>query len=155
MQRRRDRRGRDSRDGGVVMRLRWKLECALAGLFMLIAAAPVPAADAVVLGPLGSVSANRWPLFIGLDKGFFAAENIKPDLVYIPASAAVIQQLAAGSLDMTISTGLVDPIRAIDQGAALGILRFDVQAPPYALIGKPTVKTLKELKRKIIPLPRP
>ena len=81
-------------------------------------AAPVRALDTVTIGTVGSPSANLWPIFIGIDKGFFAAENIKPDLVYVPASAAVIQQLAAGSLDMTMSTGLVDPIRAIDQGAA-------------------------------------
>src|SRR6266852_4322185 len=134
------------RDGGVVMRSMWKLECALMGLLMLISAAPVRAADTVVIGTVGSASANLWPLFIGLDKGFFAAENVKPDLVYVPASAAVIQQLAAGSLDMTMSTGIVDPLRAIDQGAALAILRFEVQAPPYALMGKPDVKSLKDLK---------
>ncbi len=132
------------------MRSMWKLECALMGLLMLISAAPVRAADTVVIGTVGSASANLWPLFIGLDKGFFAAENVKPDLVYVPASAAVIQQLAAGSLDMTMSTGLVDPIRAIDQGAALAILRFEVQAPPYALMGRSSVKSLKELKGKVI-----
>lgn len=98
----------------------------------LMAVVPARAADTVTIGTVGSPSANLWPLFIGLDKGFFAAESIKPDLIYVPASAAVIQQLAAGSLDMTMSTGLVDPIRAIDQGAAIALTRFEVQAPPYA-----------------------
>jgi ABC-type nitrate/sulfonate/bicarbonate transport system substrate-binding protein len=83
-------------------------------------------------------------------QGFFAAENIKLDLVYVRASAAVIQQLAAGSLDMTMSTGLVDPIRAIDQGAAMAITRFEVQAPPYVIMAKSSIKALKELKVKVI-----
>ena len=48
-----------------------------------------------------------------------------------------MQQLAAGSLDITMSTGLVDPIRAIDKGAPLAIVRLEVQAPPYALLAKP------------------
>src|SRR5204863_5490539 len=97
-----------------------------------------------------SPSANLWPVFIGLDKGFFSAENIKIDLVYVQASAAVIQQLAAGSLEMTMSTGIVDPLRAIDQGAAIAIARFEVQAPPYAMMAKPSIKGLKELKGKVI-----
>jgi ABC-type nitrate/sulfonate/bicarbonate transport system substrate-binding protein len=116
----------------------------------LLTAAPVRAADTVTIGTVGSPSANLWPLFIGLDKGFFAAENLKIDVVYVPASAAVIQQLAAGSLDMTMSTGLVDPIRAIDQGAALAIARFEVQASPYVMMAKSTIKSLKELKGKVI-----
>ena len=78
----------------------------------LLSVAPARAADTVTVGTVGSPSANPWPLFIGIEKGFFTAENIKVDLIYIPASANAIQQLAAGSLDMSFSTGLVDPIRA-------------------------------------------
>jgi len=116
----------------------------------LMSPAPVRAADTVVVGTVGSPSANLWPLFIGIEKGFFTAENIKVDLIYIPASANAIQQLAAGSLDMSFSTGLVDPIRAAEQGAALGIARFEIQAPPYALLAKASIKSLKELKGKVI-----
>ena len=108
------------------------------------------AADKVTVGTVGSPSANLWPVFIGRDKGFFSAENVDIDLVYGQASAGVIQQLAAGSLDMTMSTGLVDPIRAIDQGAAMAIARFEVQAPPYVIMAKPSIKSLKELKGKVI-----
>ena len=89
-------------------------------------------------------------LFIGIDKGFFTAENVKADVVYIQSSASVIQQLSAGSLDMSMSTGIVDPIRAIDQGAAIALTRFEVQAPPYALLAKSSIKSLKDLKGKVI-----
>ncbi len=116
----------------------------------LMSVAPARAVDTVTIGTVGSPSANLWPLFIGIDKGFFTAENIKPDLVYIPSSAAVIQQLSAGSLDMTMSTGIVDPIRAIDQGAAIALTRFEVQVPPYALLAKSSIKSLKDLKGKLI-----
>src|SRR5262249_55604423 len=108
------------------------------------------AADTVTVGTVGSPSANLWPIFIGLEKGFFAAEDLKIDLVYVQSSAAVIQQLAAGALHMAVSNGLVDPVRAIDQGAALAIARFEVQAPPYALTAKASIKSLKDLKGKII-----
>jgi NitT/TauT family transport system substrate-binding protein len=116
----------------------------------LLSVAPVRALDTVTVGTVGSPSANLWPLFIGLDKGFFTAENLKLDVVYIQSSASVIQQLSAGSLDMSMSTGIVDPIRAIDQGAALALTRFEVQVPPYALLAKASIKSLKELKGKVI-----
>src|SRR5262245_40281836 len=119
-------------------------------LAMLLSVASVRAADTVTVGTVGSPSANLWPVFIGLDKGFFAAENIKLDVVYIQSSAAVIQQLSAGSLDMSMSTGIVDPLRAVDQGAALALARFEVQVPPYALMAKAGIKSLKELKGKVI-----
>jgi NitT/TauT family transport system substrate-binding protein len=136
------------------MNMRMMAVLARAGLGLAVAAplavSSVRAADTVTIGTVGSPSANLWPLFIGIEKGFYAAENIKPDVVYIPSSAAVIQQLSAGSLDMTMSTGIVDPIRAIDQGAALALARFEVQVPPYALLAKPSIKSLKDLKGKVI-----
>ena len=116
----------------------------------LMAVAPARAADTVTIGTVGSPSANLWPLFIGVEKGFYTAENVKPDLVYIQSSASVIQQLSAGSLDMSMSTGIVDPIRAIDQGAAIALTRFEVQVPPYALLAKSSIKSLQDLKGKII-----
>jgi NitT/TauT family transport system substrate-binding protein len=124
---------------------------ALGVIMMTMLSAPwARAEDTVIVGTVGSPSANLWPLFIGLDRGFFTAENIKIDLVYVPASSAVIQQLTAGSLNMTMSTGLVDPIRAIDQGASIAIVRFEVQAPPYVMMAKSSINSLRELKGKVI-----
>jgi NitT/TauT family transport system substrate-binding protein len=113
------------------------------------------ALDNVTIGTVGSASANLWPVYIGINKGFFGAENLKVDIVFVQSSANLVQQLAAGSLDITMSTGLVDPIRAIDQRAPLAIVRLEVQAPPYALLAKPTIKSLKELKGKTISLGGP
>jgi ABC-type nitrate/sulfonate/bicarbonate transport system substrate-binding protein len=110
------------------------------------------AADTVTIGTVGSASANLWPVFVGITKGFFAAEDLKVDIVYVPSSANLIQQLTAGSLDITMSTGLVDPLRAIDQGAGIAIVRFETQAPPYALVAKPAIAGLAGLKGKLISL---
>jgi NitT/TauT family transport system substrate-binding protein len=121
--------------------------CAVAAL---VALAPARAQDTVIVGTVGSASANLWHLFIGLDKGIFAAEQVKVDLVYVPASAAAIQQLAAGSLNMTMATGLVDPVRAVDQGAAMAVARIEVQAPPYVMMAKSSIKSLDQLKGKVI-----
>jgi len=49
-----------------------------------------------------------------------------------------------------MSTGLVDPIRAIDKGSPIAIVRLEAQSPPYALVAKPAIKSLAELKGKVI-----
>src|ERR1700687_2064760 len=88
-----------------------------AGTIML---APVAkAAETVIVGMVGAVSSTHWPVYIGLTQGYFAAEDLKPDLVFIQSSAALAQQLTAGSIDLALSTGLADPIRAIDKGSPI------------------------------------
>ena len=113
------------------------------------------AAEAVTVGTVGQASANLWPVFIGITKGFFTAEDLKIDVVYVQSSAQLVQQITAGSLDICMSTGLVDPMRAIQMGAPVAIVRVEVQAPPYALLAKPSIRSLKELKGKTISLGGP
>ena len=85
-----------------------------AALLAGMACAPVArAAETVTIGTVGQASANLWPVFIGLSKGFFAAEDLKVEVVYVQSSAQLVQQITAGSLDICMSTGLVDPLRAI------------------------------------------
>src|SRR5690349_5143563 len=127
----------------------------LSAVFVGLAMLGVPnarAADNVSIGTVGSASSNLWPVYIGMKKGFFDAANVKVDIVYVQSSANMVQQVAAGSLDITMSTGLVDPIRAIDQNAPISIARFEAQSPPYALVGKPAIKKLEDLKGKVISL---
>jgi NitT/TauT family transport system substrate-binding protein len=126
--------------------------CRLMSALILAFASHARAADTVVVGTVGSASANLWPVFIGLNKGIFAENDIKIDLVYVQSSAAVVAQLTAGSLDVTMSTGLVDPIRAVEKGAPIAIVRFESQSPPYALVAKPNIKSLRDLKGKVISL---
>jgi len=115
-------------------------------------AMPASAADTVIVGTVGSASANLWPVFIGINKGMFAERDLKIDLIFVQSSAAVVAQLTAGSLDVTMSTGLVDPIRAVEKGAPIAIVRFESQSPPYALVAKPSIKSLRDLKGKVISL---
>src|SRR3989442_653708 len=126
---------------------------------VLLGAAFLPAsagaAETVTVGTVGQASANLWPVFIGINKGFFAAEDLKVDVVYVQSSAQLVQQITAGSLDICMSTGLVDPLRAIQMGASIAVVRVEVQAPPYALLAKANIKSLKELKGKVISLGGP
>ena len=123
----------------------------LAGL----AASAARAAESVTLGTVGQPSANLWPELIALDQGFFAAEGLKADLLYVQSSAALVQQIAAGSLGIATQTGLTDPLRAVGMGAPIAVVRIDVQAPPYDLVAKPGITNMKELKGKVISLGGP
>src|SRR5215211_7415366 len=125
------------------------LAAAIFGLASLLASA-ASAADNVIVGSVGSTSANQWPLYIALQKGFFAAEGLNVDTVFAQSNASVVQQLAAGSTNVATSAGLVDPIRAIEKGAPLGIVRIEIQAPPYALLARRDIKEMKELKGKTV-----
>jgi NitT/TauT family transport system substrate-binding protein len=140
------------------MRQRQRLyRTAAPALLALVLAGPVARAEDQTLsfGTVGQASANLWPTLIGMQKGYYAAEGIKPEIVYVQSSAALVQQVAAGSLNISISTGLVDPLRAVGMGAPIAVVRIEVQAPPYDLVAKPSIKSFKELKGKLISLGGP
>jgi NitT/TauT family transport system substrate-binding protein len=124
-------------------------------LVALLAAAPAARAEQVTVGTVGQASANLWPTLIANAKGFYAAEDLKVDIDYVQSSAALVQQVTAGSLGVSIQTGLSDPLRAVGMGAPLSIVRIEVQAPPYDLVAKPGITTMKNLKGKIISLGGP
>ena len=134
-----------------------RLHAALGTLLVgaaLVAGAPARA-ETVTIGLVGSASATHWPIYSGLKQGYYAAADIKLDMIFTPSSAALLQQLTAGALDAALSTGIVDPIYAIDKGAPIALTRLEIKSPPYALIAKPTIKTIAELKGKKIMIDGP
>ncbi|HWE74596.1 MAG TPA: ABC transporter substrate-binding protein [Stellaceae bacterium] len=107
------------------------------------------AAETIVYGAPGAPTATLWPLFIGIEQGFFAAENLGIEIIYARSSANVVQQVAAGSLNVG-ETGVLDPLRAIDANADLGILCVQATPSPYGLVVKPDIKTVHDLKGKLL-----
>jgi ABC-type nitrate/sulfonate/bicarbonate transport system substrate-binding protein len=110
---------------------------------------PAQAADKIVGGTLGG-QAPLWPFYIATQKGFFAAENLDVEINFAQSGAAVTQQLTGGAFDVALSVGINDPIHAIDKGAALALIRIVGNTPPHVLIGKPELKTIADLKGKIV-----
>jgi NitT/TauT family transport system substrate-binding protein len=108
------------------------------------------AAERVVVGVTGTPNALAWPFYIAMEKGFFTAEDINIDRIFAPSSAAMMLQLAAGALDITVEGAFVDTMRGIEKGAPISIVRILVQTPPYELLAKPPIRDLKELKGKTI-----
>jgi ABC-type nitrate/sulfonate/bicarbonate transport system substrate-binding protein len=116
---------------------------------LLLLGSAAHAADKVIAGSLGG-QAPLWAIYVAVHKGFFAAEGLDLELNFAQSGAAVTQQLTAGSLDVALSVGITDPIRAIDKGASLALIRVIGNSPPYVLIGKPNLKSIADLKGKTI-----
>jgi NitT/TauT family transport system substrate-binding protein len=126
----------------------------LAALVLLMS--PVARADdKLEVGLVGAISMTHWPLLIGLKKGYYAAEHVSLDLIHAQSSGGVLQQLAAGSIDVTVSAALTEPIYAISKGAPISLVRLEIQLPPYAIEAKAQYKTLEELRGKTIMIDAP
>jgi NitT/TauT family transport system substrate-binding protein len=109
------------------------------------------AAETLTMVTTGKGSAQEWPIFIAMAKGYMAANGVTPDLIAASSTAAAMQQLAAGSTNLG-SGGLTDPLRAIDKGAKISLLRVEAQVPPYTLWAKPTIRSIADLRGKLIML---
>jgi len=118
--------------------------------FVIASVTPACAAKTIIAGGVSSGSTNLWPIHIGIRKGFFQAADIRIDLVFAQSNANVIQQLAANSINVSVGSGLVDPIRAVEKGAPVALIRIETQKPPYALLAKPAIKSMADLKGKVV-----
>ena len=119
----------------------------LIGAAML--APPARAADKIVGGTLGG-QAPLWPFYVAARKGFFAGEDLDVEINFAQSGPAVAQQLTGGAFDVALSIGNDNAIHAIDKGAPLAIVRIIGNTAPYALIAKPELKTIADLKGKTI-----
>ena len=66
--------------------------------------------------------------------------------------STLVEQFRAVSLPISISTGFVGPLRAFGMGAPIAIVRLELQAPPFELVVKPSIKSMQELKGKVVSL---
>jgi len=131
------------------------LQGLLASAGLLLPPAARAQQTTIEVGLVGGISMTHWPVLIGLKNGYYDKQQIKLDLIHIASSQGVLQQLAAGSLQLTLSAGLVDPIYAIDKGAHIKLIRIEVQLPPYEIDAKKEYTKLEELKGKTIMIDSP
>ncbi|MBM4264791.1 MAG: ABC transporter substrate-binding protein [Deltaproteobacteria bacterium] len=94
-----------------------------------------------------SQSLSIMPYYFGKDKGFFAAEQIEPQLV-IMAPPTAIAALIAGELDFSSTTGAATS--AIMRGIALRRVFYVQQDPVHVLMGQPEIKSVQDLAGKSI-----
>ena len=89
----------------------------------------------------------QWPQYIATELGWLKQDNIEIDFVTVGASGA--QQLAGGSINVAHS-GYPDFARAALAGAPVRIIINDIVASPYAVFAKPAIKTIADLKGKVM-----
>jgi ABC-type nitrate/sulfonate/bicarbonate transport system substrate-binding protein len=102
--------------------------------------------QAVTLGaPVKSL--NFLPLFVGHDSGLFADEGIDLEIVVMPAEVG-IAGLVSGSLAYSAASTVA--IRAAVTGAPVRALGFMSVQPTFYIMSKPTIRSLADLRHKII-----
>jgi len=123
----------------------------LAGAIALLAALPAPAhaqtAPPPVTATIIGVSVSIWPAIVADQKGFFAEEGVKVDMIAAGASARSLQQVAAGSADIG-SSSMVDTIRGIGAGAKVKIFLNSLAVGTHSLIAAKTIRTVGDLRGK-------
>ncbi len=87
------------------------------------------------------------PLTVGVDLGFFAAEGLEVNAVYVRGGPTAIAALISGDVDYALVAG-VPAVRAIAQGAPLVIVGGCQPYVDYTLIGAKAISSLSDLKGK-------
>ncbi|MBI4528119.1 MAG: ABC transporter substrate-binding protein [Deltaproteobacteria bacterium] len=84
---------------------------------------------------------------VAAKKGFFREEGLEAEIIRMNANVAM-SALIAGEVDYTMIFGSV--VRAAMRGAPVRVVAVLIESPPYALIAKPGVTSIKALKGKTI-----
>ena len=118
-------------------------------LSVVVASQALAQATTISIGTVGSGNTLEWPLYIAEKKGFLEQEKFALEWVGAQSSAAVMQQVAAGSLNLG-TTGLADSSRAADKGAPTRLVRIGVGISPYEVVGLRSVKSWADLRQKTV-----
>jgi ABC-type nitrate/sulfonate/bicarbonate transport system substrate-binding protein len=94
-----------------------------------------------------SKSLSIMPYYFGKDKGFFAAEQIEPQLVMM-APPTAIAAMVAGELDFSSTTGAATS--AIMRGLPLRRVFYVQQDPVHVLLAQPEIKSVEALIGKTV-----
>ncbi len=108
--------------------------------------------ERLILG-FSSVSGNRAPLWIAKDAGLFRKYGLDVNLIFIRSGATTTQALIGGDIQLMAGTGAATIVAAAS-GAPLVIVA-SIGPTAYQLIAHPSIKSIDDLKGKIIGTSRP
>jgi NitT/TauT family transport system substrate-binding protein len=92
-------------------------------------------------------SLNYLPTTLGRDKGMFASEGIDLQMILV-ASTIQVTALTTGDIDFSGAQSQV--MAGAARGLPVKVVGFQTTKPSFWLIAKPEIKTMAELKKKII-----
>jgi ABC-type nitrate/sulfonate/bicarbonate transport system substrate-binding protein len=131
----------------------------LAFLVLILAAIPKANADTVTLRlgqiPSSAHGMTSLVLFIAERKGFLARENIALDIKQIAGGTGnMIAALDRGDVDVT-QTATPYLIEAVLNGSRAAAIAGEIGSPIYSMVAKPQIRTIGDLKNKLIGLSLP
>jgi ABC-type nitrate/sulfonate/bicarbonate transport system substrate-binding protein len=106
------------------------------------------AGEAVSFG-ITSITALSLPHYLAEEKKLYQAENLAVDTIVAGAAAGVLQQVAAGALNIA-QVATDQTLRAILHGAPMKIVAGAISNAPFRLIGARQIKGWNDLKGKTI-----
>ena len=129
---------------------RWVFTLATLSVLLTSASAPLPAqaATTVTIGTVGA-TANDWPLFIAIKAGLMAKQSINVDLVDAGSPVGATQQLVTGAIDIGAVTS-TQMAQGVQSGANIVSIMQNTNKPPYLVIGKKGITSIKALKGKTV-----
>jgi ABC-type nitrate/sulfonate/bicarbonate transport system substrate-binding protein len=113
----------------------------------MLKAAHAASAPTKVTIHVPSKSLSIMPYYFGKDKGFFAAEQIEPQLVMM-APPTAIAAMVAGELDFSSTTGAATS--AMMRGLPIRRVFYVQQDPVHVLVAQPEIKSVEELVGKTV-----
>src|SRR5712675_2333136 len=122
----------------------------LSALLLLAGAAwcPVRAATEITFG-VTSATAFSLAHYISTENKYYEAENLKVNAIVAGAAVGVLQQLAAGSLNIA-QAATDQSLRAILRGAPIRIVAGAASNAPFRVVAAKTIKSWSDLKGKTI-----
>ena len=125
-----------------------RLFLALAALAATAQAPGARAASAITFG-ITSATAFSIPHYIAEEKKYYEAEGLSVDTIVAGSAASVLQQLAAGSLNIA-QAATDQTLRAILRGAPIRIVAGAASNAPFRVVAAKTIKSWSDLKGKTI-----
>jgi NitT/TauT family transport system substrate-binding protein len=101
-----------------------------------------------------TITANQSPAWVAQDKGLFAKQGLNVDLSFIQGSVAAVPALAAGEVSI-LQTTPVAAVQAKIKGIDTVVLGDHIPFINQRLVGVASVKTIQDLKGKIIGATKP
>jgi ABC-type nitrate/sulfonate/bicarbonate transport system substrate-binding protein len=122
---------------------RWSI---VAVLLLLLSSITAAAAEKVRYA-YPAKSLNYLPLFLGKEKGIYAAEGIDLELVLV-TSRIQVTALTTGDLEFSGAQSQVSGAAAI--GFPVKVVGFITVKPTFWLVGRPEIRSIPDLKGKIV-----
>jgi ABC-type nitrate/sulfonate/bicarbonate transport system substrate-binding protein len=112
------------------------------------APAAAPARRTIQYG-LVNFSAFYWPIYVGLDKGFFDREALDVETTETRSGTDGMSAMAGGSLDVITTNSEVVVLAQTHGADAIGIAGFNNKAS-YSLMVQPEIQRITDLKGKTL-----